>query len=65
MYCTCAVLPHTANVCPSDSGNTGREKCRAKGNGNKLKYNMELKCTVILAIIGATGIVTESLRKNL
>jgi hypothetical protein len=27
--------------------------------------NVELKCTVIPVIVGATGIVTESLRKNL
>jgi hypothetical protein len=60
---------HTDRCC-----NTGRQKCRAKGSGKKAKIqqfryrdtaNVELKCTVILVIIGATGIVTESLRANL
>jgi hypothetical protein len=55
-------------------GNADRQKCRAKGSGKKLKYNSlgteiqrmwNLKCTVIPVIIGATGMVTESLRKNL
>ena len=55
-------------------GNTCRQKCCAKGSGNKLKYNSlcieiqrmwNLKCTIIPVIIGATGIVTRSLRRNL
>jgi hypothetical protein len=55
-------------------GNTGRQKCRAKGRGKEVKIqqfrygdtaNVELKCTVIPVIIGATGMVTESLGKNL
>jgi hypothetical protein len=55
-------------------GNTRRQKCRAKGSGKEVKIqqfryrdtaNVELKCTVIPVIIGATGMVTESLRKNL
>ena len=55
-------------------GSTHRQKCCAKGSGKKLKYkslHMEiqrmwnLKCTIIPIIIGATGIVTRSLRKNL
>ena len=53
-------------------GNTRRQKCCAKGSGKKLKYKslcMEiqrmwnLKCTIIPVIIGATGIVTRSLKK--
>jgi hypothetical protein len=55
-------------------GNSGKLKCRAKGSGKEVKIlqyryrdtaNVELKCTVIPVIIGATGMVTESLRKNL
>jgi hypothetical protein len=55
-------------------GNTRREKCRAEGSGKKSKYKSlcieiqrmwDLKCTIIPVIIGATGIVTRSLRKNL
>ena len=56
------------------SGNTRRQKCCAKGSEKKLKYKSlcieiqrmwNLKCTIIPVIIGATGIVTRSLRKNL
>ena len=45
-----------------------------KEAGNKLKYKSlcieiqrmwNLKCTIVPVIIGATGIVTRSLRKNL
>ena len=45
-----------------------------KGAENKLKYKslcieiqrmLNLKCTIVPVIIGATGIVTRSLRKNL
>jgi hypothetical protein len=55
-------------------GNTGRQKCCAKGSGKEVKIqefmyrdtaSVELKCTVIPVIIGATGIVTRSLRKHL
>jgi len=55
-------------------GSTHRQKCCAKGSGKKLKYKSlhieiqrmwNLKCTIIPIIIGATGIVTRSLRKNL
>jgi hypothetical protein len=55
-------------------GNTGRQKCCAKGSGKEVKIqefmyrdtaNVELKCTVIPVMIGATGIVTRSLRKQL
>jgi len=54
--------------------NTRRQKCCAKGSGKKLKYKSlciefqrmwNLKCTIVPVIIGATGIVTRSLRKNL
>jgi hypothetical protein len=53
-------------------GNTGRQKCCAKGSGKEVKYNSlckeirrtwNLKCTIIPVITGATGIVTRSLRK--
>ena len=46
----------------------------AKGSGKEVKYKSlrieiqrmwNLKCTIIPVIIGATGIVTRSLRKNL
>jgi hypothetical protein len=52
----------------------GRQKCRTKGGGKDAKIqqfrcrdtaNVDLKCTVIPVIIGATGMVTKSLRKNL
>ena len=53
--------------------NTRRQKCCVKGSGKKLKYKSlyidmqrmwNLKCTIVPAIIGATGIVTGSLKKN-
>jgi hypothetical protein len=56
------------------SGNTRRQKCCAKEAEKKLKYKSlcieiqrmwNLKCTIIPVIIGATGILTRSLRKNL
>ena len=52
---------------------TGRQKCCAKGGEKKLKYKSlciemqrmwNLKCTIVPVIIGATGIVTRSLKKN-
>jgi hypothetical protein len=55
-------------------GNTRRQKCREKEAEKKLKYKSlgteiqrmwNLKCTIIPVIIGATGILTKSLRKNL
>jgi hypothetical protein len=56
-------------------GNTRRQKCCAKKDAEKkLKYKSlcieiqrtwNLKCTIIPVIIGATGIVTRSLTKNL
>ena len=48
---------------------SARQKCRAKGSGKEVKIQIQrmwnLKCTIIPVIIGATGIVTRSLRKNL
>ena len=53
-------------------GNTRRQKCCAKGSGKKVKIQefmyrdkrmWNLKCTIIPVVIGATGIVTRSLRK--
>jgi len=55
-------------------GNTRRQKCCEKGSGKEAKIQKlsieiqrmwNLKCTIIRVIIGATGIVTRSLRKNL
>ena len=50
-------------------GNTRREKCCAKGSDKSLCIEIQrvwnLKCTIIPVIIGANGIVTKSLRKNL
>ena len=54
-------------------GNTCRQKC-AKGRGKEVKIqefmyrdraNVDQKYTIIPVTIGATGIVTRSLRKNL
>ena len=56
-------------------GNTHRQKCCAKGSGKEVKIQefacieiqrmWNLKCTIVPVIIGATGIVTRSLKKNL
>jgi len=55
-------------------GNTRRQKCCAKGSGKEVKIHVfmyrdkrmwNLKCTIVPVIIGTTGIVTRSLRKNL
>ena len=50
-------------------GNTRRQKCCAKGSGKEVKIQefmyWNLKFTIIPVIIGATGIVTRSLRKNM
>jgi hypothetical protein len=40
-------------------------KFKYKSLGIEIQRMWNLKCTIIPAIIGATGIVTESLRKNL
>ena len=55
-------------------GSTCRQKCCAKGSGKEVKIqefmyrdtaNVEPEMYVIPVIIGATGIVMRSLRKNL
>jgi len=46
-------------------GNTRRQKCSAKGSGKEVKIQEYVKCKIILVVTGATGIVTEGLRKNL
>ena len=55
-------------------GSTRRQKCCVKGSEKNLKYKSlcigiqrmwNLKCTIVPVIIGATGIVTRSLKKNL
>ena len=55
-------------------GNTCRQKCCAKGSGKEVKIqefmygdiaNVEPEVTIVPVIIGATGIVTRSSRKNL
>jgi hypothetical protein len=49
-------------------GNTGRQKCCAKGSGKAVKiqeFMWNLKRAIIPVIIGATGTVTRSLMKNL
>ena len=56
------------------SVNTRRQKCHAKGSRKEVKYKslyieiqrmLNMKCKIISVIIGATGIVTKGLRKNL
>ena len=52
-----------------------RQKCCAKGSGKEVKIQeifcieiqqmWNLKCTIVPVTIGATGIVTRSLKKNL
>jgi hypothetical protein len=55
-------------------GHTCGQKCGAKGSGEEVKIKSlcieiqrmwNLKCMIIPVIIGATGVVTRSLRKNL
>jgi len=55
-------------------GNTRRHKCCGKGSGKEVKIqefmyrdkaNVEREMQIIPVIIGATGRVTRSLRKNL
>ena len=56
-------------------GNTRRQKCCAKGSGKEVKMQeffcieiqrmCYLKYTIVPVIIGATGVVTRSLRKSL
>jgi len=55
-------------------GNIRRQKCCAKESRKEVKYKglcteiqrkQNLRCTIIPLIIGATGIVTRNLRKNL
>jgi hypothetical protein len=41
------------------------KKLKYKSLGIKIQRMWNLKCTIIPVIIGATGIVTNSLRKNL
>ena len=54
-------------------GNTCRQKCCAKGSRKEVKIqefmyrdtvNVDLKCTIVPVIIGATGIVMRSLQKS-
>jgi hypothetical protein len=54
--------------------NTRRQKYHAKGSREEIKYNSlcieikrmrNMKCMIISVIIGATGIVTKGLKKNL
>jgi hypothetical protein len=41
------------------------KKLKYKSLGIEIQRMWNLKCTIITVIIGATGIVTRSLRKNL
>ena len=42
-----------------------KKKLKYKGLGREIQRMWNLKCTIMPVIIGATGIVTRSLRKNL
>ena len=48
-------------------GNTRRQKCCAKYKSLciEIQRMWNLKCTIVQVVIGATGIVTRSLKKNL
>jgi hypothetical protein len=41
------------------------KKLKYKNLGTQIQRMWKLKCTIVTIIIGATGIVTRSLRKNL
>ena len=56
------------------SGNTHSQKCHAKGSRKEVKCKSlcierkrmwNMKCMIIPVIIGASGIITKGLRKNL
>jgi hypothetical protein len=54
-------IPADRNVVQKEAEN----KLKYKSLGIEIKRMWNLKCTIIPDIIGATGIVTKSLRKNL
>ena len=54
-------IPADRNVAQKEA----EKKLKYKSLGIEIQRTWNLKCTIIPAIIGATGIVTRSLRKNL
>jgi hypothetical protein len=54
-------IPADRNVVQKEA----EKKLKYKSSGIEVQRMWNLKCTVIPVIIGATGIVTRSLRKNL
>jgi hypothetical protein len=54
-------IPADRNVVQKEAEN----KLKYKSLGIEIQRMWNLKCTIIPVILGATGIVTKSLRKNL
>jgi hypothetical protein len=54
-------IPADRNIMPKEA----EKKLKYKSLGVEIQRMWNLKCTIISVIIGATGIVTKSLRKNL
>jgi hypothetical protein len=54
-------IPADRNVAQKEA----EKKLKYKSLGMEIQRTWNLKCTIIPVIIGATGIVTRSLRKNL
>jgi hypothetical protein len=49
----------------NNNNKEAEKKLKYKGLGIEIKLMWNLKCTIIPVIIGTTGIMTRSLRKNL
>ena len=54
-------IPADRNVVQKEA----EKKLKYKGSCIKIQRMWNLKCTIVPVIIGATGIVTRSLKKNL
>jgi hypothetical protein len=54
-------IPADRNVVQKEA----EKKLKYNSSGIEIQRVWDLKCTVVPVIVGATGIVTKSLRKNL